>query len=98
MRQQHLRHSRRSHRQLGFEIECSASPRWARSIGGLLVRSAAGAILGVLVGGAVGVNRLTDNSSETAPIRGAVLTAFGFTIAGALAGAVVSTVPPECSV
>jgi hypothetical protein len=62
----------------------------------MLVGSAAGAILGILVGGAVGVNRLTDTSSETAPIRGAMLTAFGFTIAGSIAGAVVGVVPSEC--
>jgi hypothetical protein len=97
MRHRPSRRARHRHRrQLGIKIECSASPRWARGIGGLLVGSAAGAILGVLVGGAVGVNRLTDNSSETAPIRGAVLTAFGLTIAGAVAGAVVGTIPPEC--
>jgi hypothetical protein len=83
-------------RQLGIEIKCTQSPRWARGIGGMLVGSAAGAILGVLVGGAVGVNRLTDNSSKNAPVRGALLAAFGLTITGAVVGAVAGTVPPEC--
>jgi hypothetical protein len=88
---------RRHHRQRQLGIACSQSPRWARGIGGMLVGSAAGAILGVLVGATVGVNRLTDQSSEAAPLRGAMLTAFGLTIAGSVVGAVAGVVPPECS-
>jgi hypothetical protein len=91
-----MKHRRQRRRQLGIEIKCSTSPRWARGIGGMLVGSAAGAILGVLVGATVGVNRLTDTSSEAAPIRGAMLTAFGLTIAGSVVGAVAGAVPPEC--
>ena len=81
-------------RQLG--IQCATSPRWARGVGGLFLGGAAGAILGVLVGGVVGLRKLSGPGSEVEPLRAAMITAFGLTFAGAAVGVTAGALPPEC--
>jgi anti-sigma factor RsiW len=100
-----LRHARKEERehaasfrrlvpQLG--MECSSSPRWTRGVGGAFLGGAAGAVLGVLVGAVVGVRKLSDGSSEVAPIKSSITTALAVAVVGTIAGTVASVIPPEC--
>ena len=87
----------RAHRQLGQHgMRCSTTSRFARGASGMLIGAGSGAIVGFLLGTALGVRKLADASAEAAPIRTTLLTAFGFTAAGAVAGLTLGALPPEC--
>lgn len=84
----------RRRRQLGSD--CSTSSRTTRGIVGGLAGGLAGAVIGLLAGAAVGAKKIADASSQTAPLKSAIMTVLGVTAVGVAVGATASAIPSEC--
>lgn len=78
----------------GLGMACSRTSRVTRGIGGGITGGVVGGVLGLLVGGAVTASKLASGRGE--PISAGLGTALSVAFVGAVAGAFVFALPPEC--